>query len=358
VPGVAYIEKRVSKTGVVRHRALVRLRGHPSQSATFERKTDAKKWVQQTEAAIREGRHFKSAAAKRQTGAELIDRYVKEILPRKPKSMYDQGRQLRWWRSQLGDRSLADTTPQFIAQCRSKLGSEPVRGGVRGPGTVNRYMAALSHVFSIAIREWGWLEDSPMRNIASLKEPKGRVRFLSDDERKRLLDACGASRSPYLYPVVVIALSTGMRKNEVLGLRWKDVDLERRVAVLEDTKNDERRAVPLAGLALQEARRLAAERALGCPLVFPGKRGTTPVDIRTPWETALRHAQIDDFRFHDLRHSAASYLAMNGASLAEIADVLGHKTLQMVKRYAHLSEQHTAGVVERMNEKIFGNEEA
>ncbi len=88
---MAYIEKRLSKNGAARYRALVRLRGHPSQSATFERKTDAKKWVQQTESAIREGRYFKSAAAKRHSGAELVDRYIQEILPRKPKSMHEPG---------------------------------------------------------------------------------------------------------------------------------------------------------------------------------------------------------------------------------------------------------------------------
>jgi integrase len=92
-------------------------------------------------------------------------------------------------------------------------------------------------------------------------------------------------------------------------------------------------------------------------LLFPGRlkrKDIKPTDLRLPWLEALKKAQVDDFRFHDLRHSAASYLAMNGASLAEIAEVLGHKTLQMVKRYSHLSEAHTAGVVSRMNERILG----
>jgi integrase len=96
-------------------------------------------------------------------------------------------------------------------------------------------------------------------------------------------------------------------------------------------------------------------KRIDTPLLFPGRvRQDKPIDLRTPWKGALAAAEIEDFRFHDTRHSAASYLAMNGASLAEIAEVLGHKTLQMVKRYAHLSEVHTAGVVARMNESIFG----
>jgi integrase len=98
----------------------------------------------------------------------------------------------------------------------------------------------------------------------------------------------------------------------------------------------------------------AKMRCLDTPLVFPDRTGTRPVGIREAFEWALKRAGITNFRFHDCRHCAASYLAMNGASLAEIAEVLGHKTLAMVKRYAHLSEAHTAGVVARMNAAIFG----
>ena len=95
-------------------------------------------------------------------------------------------------------------------------------------------------------------------------------------------------------------------------------------------------------------------RHVNTELVFPGNNLKKPVDLRTPFETALKRAETNDFRWHDLRHSCASYLAMNGASLAEIAEILGHKTLQMVKRYAHLSDAHTSKVVARMNEAIFG----
>ena len=119
----------------------------------------------------------------------------------------------------------------------------------------------------------------------------------------------------------------------------------------------------MQGYALSLMREQFQNRILGCDFVFPcktpkrdktGKYIYRPIDIRTAWENALQRAGIEDFRFHDLRHSAASYLAMNGASLAEIADVLGHKTLQMVKRYAHLSEAHTSSIVAKMNDQIFG----
>ncbi|GJL79733.1 MAG: integrase [Nitrospinaceae bacterium] len=355
---MANIEKRLKKNGSVVYRVKVRLKGNPSQSATFERITDAKKWVQNVESDIREGRHFKTTEAKRHSLGEMIDRYLRDVLPQKSEVMQrDQYRHLQWWKEQLGHKSLADITSINITEYRDQLLREPgSRKKKRSSATVVRYMAALSHAFNIAVREWGWLDDSPMRKVTKPKEPRGRVRLLNDDERERLMKACRESDDPFLYSIVILALSTGARKSEILNLEWGDIDLSREVpvAILYKTKNDERRALPLAGHALEIVKNLSKVRRLDTNLLFPDQSGKKPITIRTTWEKALKKADVKDFRFHDLRHSAASYLAMSGASLAEIAEVLGHKTLQMVKRYSHLSEQHTASVVEKMNKKIFG----
>nr|WP_246341398.1 site-specific integrase [Simiduia aestuariiviva] len=215
-------------------------------------------------------------------------------------------------------------------------------------------MAALSHAFTTAVNEWEWLEDNPLRKVRKPKEPRGRVRFLSDDERDKLLAACKASSCKQLYPIVVLALSTGMRQGEIMGLTWADVDFKRGYLTLHDTKNGERRSVPLVGHAKEVIINLAKARRIDTPLVFYSKRKpSSPLFVRIPWAEALKKAEIENFKFHDLRHTTASYLAMNGASLAEIADILGHKTLSMVKRYAHLSEQHTSKVLESMNKGIF-----
>ncbi|WON74538.1 site-specific integrase [Nitrosospira sp. Is2] len=359
---MANIEKRLSGEGKTSYRVKVRLKGFPVQSATFNRLTDARKWAQDTESAIRGGRHFKTSEGKRHTLAQLVERYIKTVLPTKPKSQVKQTAQLEWWKEQIGAYSLADITPSLIVQHRDKLiEGITVRGKPRSPATVVRYMAALSHAFTTAVKEWGWIDDSPMRKVSKPKESRGRVRFLSDDERVRLLKSCKESSNPYLYPVVVLALSTGMRHGEIMALSWDDVDLQRGRAVLHETKNGERRAVAITGHVLELLKELAKVRRIDSNLLFPSRENRPqkpqkPVDLRTPWENALKRADIRDFRFHDLRHSAASYLAMNGASLAEIAEVLGHKTLQMVKRYAHLSEGHTARVVESMNQKIFGGQ--
>ena len=354
---MASIEQRRTTDGKVSYRVKVRLKGHPLQTATFERRTDAKKWAQQVEAAIREGRYFKTVEAKRHTLAEMVNRFINDELPKLPRVQKLMASQLKWWGERIGHYTLADVTPALIAEYRDKLYRKgTVKRENLAPATVNRYLAALSIAFSTAVKEWGWLDDSPMRKVKKLKEPKGRVRFLSEFERNRLLNACKGSQNPYLYTIVILALSTGVRKMELLNITWDDVDVKRRTITLHDTKNGERRALPLAGPALELIQKMArVRRRIDTRMVFPGgKDPSKPINIRDSWEKALEAAEIEDFRFHDLRHSTASYLAMDGASLAEIAEVLGHKTLQMVKRYAHLSEQHTAGVVARMNEKIFG----
>ena len=352
---MATLVKRVSQLGEISYQVKVRLKGYPAQSATFERKTDAKKWAQHTEAAIREGRHFKTTEAKRHNLAELVDRYVKDVLPAK-RDTVNQTRQLAWWKEQLGTHALADISPALLAEYRDRLAKTPTPSGKpRSPSTVVRYMAALSHAFSIASKEWGWVEDNPFAKVTRPKEPRGRVRFLSDDERERLLAECKASSNSDLYPAVVLALSTGARRMEIMALHWHQVDLQRGIITLHETKNGERRILPLAGHALELMRDRAKVRRIDTDLVFPSpQKPQNPIDLRAPWEAALARAEIEDFRWHDLRHSAASYLAMNGATLAEIAEVLGHKTLQMVRRYAHLSEAHTAKVVAAMNSKIFG----
>jgi integrase len=222
---------------------------------------------------------------------------------------------------------------------------------MRSPSTVVRYLAVLSHVFSVARREWGWATDNPVSRVTRPKEPRGRVRYLNKDELETLLDACQGSRCTLLYAIVVLAVSTGMRLGEMLSLRWDQVDFEHDRIVLHETKNGERRAVPL----LHHARDVLSKLPNNGPtaLVFPGRKPTKPICIHKAWERALQAAGISDFRFHDLRHTAASHLAMQGASPLDIAQVLGHRTLQMVRRYAHLSDGHVRSVVERMNGQLF-----
>ena len=351
---MATIQKRIANDGSTTYRARVRLKGYPVESASFARLTDAKEWAQQTETAIRDGRYFKKAEAKKHTLGEMIDRYLETLQLRNPKRAEHVKPYLDWWKTKLGVRLLSDITRPMLIEHRDKLLKKGRHVEKRTPSTANRYMTALSTAFTMAVNEWEWVSEHPMQKIAKLAEPRGRVRFLSDEERERLLKACEEVDHERLYLLVVLALSTGARHGELRNLWWEHVDFTRKVIVLHDTKNKERRVLPLAHHALDLITERYKNRNAATPLVFPmAGAPLKPWRSRYHWLQALEKAKLTDFRFHDLRHSAASYLAMNGASLAEIAEVLGHKTLAMVKRYAHLSEAHTASVVERMNKKIF-----
>ena len=221
----------------------------------------------------------------------------------------------------MGSYALADITPALIVECRDKLLTEPTpRGEQRSPATVVRYMAALSHAFTIAVNEWQWLEDSPMRKVKKPREARGRVRFLDDDDRAKLLQACKESPNPLLYPCVILALSSGMRQAELMGLKWRDVNLNDGYLILHETKNGERRRIPLAGLGLELLKEHAKVRRLDTTLLFPSDRNPlTPIDLRKAFKNALNAAEISDFHWHDLRHCTASYLAMNGCYRPEIS---------------------------------------
>ncbi len=350
---MATVTKRKGKGGTVSYQVKIRLKGHPPQTASFQRLTDARVWGQTVEADMREHRHFPKRQARKHTLNDAITRYVETVLPQK-KSAADQLRHLEFWRERFGYLPLADVTPALIAEERDRLArGTTYRGTQRAPGTVVHYLVSLSHVFTVAAREWGWAESNPVLQVSKPKQPKGRIRYLSDQEREALLTACEKSENPYLQTAVVLALSTGCRKSELMWLEWKNVDLSAGRAVLHETKNEQVRTIPITGLALDLLRMLYGERMIGTDLVFPGKNPHRPFDLRKCWEAVLREAEIEDFRWHDLRHSCAGNLAMAGYSLTEIGALLGHKTAQMTLKYAHLSPASTAKMVETMNEKLF-----
>ena len=350
---MATIIKRLDENGKPYYTVRVRLKNHPQVTKTFKKLSGDKgatDWAQRTETEIREGRYFKTAEAKKHTFADLVDRYIKtELKNYNAKEQAERKSKLLWWRDKLGVYSLADVTPPLIVECRDSLAES------RSPATVVRYLAALSIVFTVAINEWLWLEDNPAKKVKRPTEPDGRTRFLDDDERQRLLIACKESSSEWLYMCVILALSTGMRKAELMELKWQDVNLKEGYLILHKTKNGTKRRVPLSGLGLSLLKEHAKIKRIDTPLLFPSASNPKkPIDLRSAFLYAMDRAEVKGFHWHDLRHCTASYLAMNGASLNEIAEVLGHKTLSMVKRYAHLSDDHVSNVVASMNAKIFG----
>jgi integrase len=343
---LATLRTRTTLKGRKRYQAIIRLRGFPPVSATFDREHDRRRWVQITEAQLREHRHFGAVEERRRTLAETVKRWEREAAPllKSRAEAVDRSAQLAWWCAKLGDLRLGEITSGRIAELREEL----ARGGGRPSGrtlsgsTVNRYLAALSRVLSLAADEWGWMQSNPVKRVSRRRESAGRMRILTEEERARLLSAA----SDPLLAMIELALSTGMRQGEIEALRWPDIDLARRVAFVRDPKNREPRSVPLSGVAVETLARLSRVRRISSDRVLP-------VDFdKRVWARVLRAAGIEGLRFHDLRHTAASYLAMSGATLLELAQILGHKTLAMVKRYAHFYDSHLGEVSERMARKF------
>ena len=235
---MASIEKRVADDGSTSYRVKVRLRGYEPVSATFQRLTDAKTWAAQTETELKANRYF--GASKRHSVKDLLDRYETESLLNL-KSARDVKQRLSFWRDRVGHLLLSDLTVSVIKKHKDELKATPKERGAgeRSGADVNRTLAALSSALSFAVKELEWLEDNPMVRVRKFAESRGRVRYLSSDELPELLKACRSSKSPDLLVAVLLALSTGARQGEVMGLRWKQIDLKAKTALLIDTKNGE-----------------------------------------------------------------------------------------------------------------------
>ena len=342
--------------------AIIRKRGQ-NLSRNFHTRSNAQKWAAKTEAEIEQGQAGLVQQGHRHALGEVIDRYLLEVLPSKAEGTRNgYGRQLLWWKSKLGSFRLADVTPVLISQHRDALLAENIAkpgqpDRYRKPSTVNRYLEALGSVFTTALKQWHWVSDSPMRAVAKLKEPRGRTRFLTDAELKALLEACQAAREPDLYLAVLLAVTTGARKSNIMHLRWEQIDFDKQVAHVPKTKNGDPMMLPLLSVTLRSLKkRREADGAVKLSgLVFPSRvSDKQPVQIESAWRTAKARAGITDLRFHDLRHTAASYLAMNGASLPEIGNVLGHRSAQSTNRYAHMVQGHTHGLVRDTMAKLLG----
>lgn len=364
---MATISKLQRASGTV-YKARVRRAGQNGQiSKTFPTRTAAERWARKIEGAIVDDNAGLTSEGQKHTLRETVAQYRVDKLPKlRPSTARAYEDHLEYWESSLGHLRLSEITPARIADHRDRLQEG------RAPATVSRYLATLASVLTFAKKSKHWLKDSPMDAVEKPIVSNGKTRFLSQDELKRLLEACKSSESPDLYLAVLISITTGARQGEVFGLRWCDVDLVGGALFLRaDNQTRTKGGVRRVGIASQ-VRPLLEERLdalkLKCKgadgdekdmpergLVFPSRISTKqPVDLRTPFWTALRRAGIENFRWHDLRHSAASFMAANGASLLEIGTVLGHKSSNTTKRYAHLTEQATDILVQNTADKVLG----
>lgn len=292
--------------------------------------------------------------------ADLVEWYMATYAGRDTSRV----QRMAWWRGQIGELRLDELDDDAVHAALERLAQQPNRffAGMDadgkpiyrarrkpiGPATINRYCACLGSLCTWAMRmritPKGW--QHPCRAVARRPESAGKTRFLSEEERERLLQACKASKWPKLYLLVLLGMTTGARRGELMALRWSDVDLTRSEAHITRSKNADARVLPLVDAAVLELKRF-----MGSPsaLVFAStRRPDVAYHVELRWREALREARIRNFRMHDLRHTCASYLAQSGASLLEIADVLGHRQISVTRRYSHLATSHKTALVQRV----------
>jgi integrase len=301
----------------------IRLRGHSALSRSFRLKANAELWARQKEAEIERGElPVDTRVLRAHTLAHLLERYASSVVPRKrggDRELYMLRVVLRHPLSRL---SLHRLTPAEIAKYRDD------RLAVVTGATVRRELAIVRHCLQVARNEWGFV--LPLNPVDQVKLPapnNPRERRATTGELERLLEDCAARGHQRLSAVIQLAVETGMRRSELLGMRWPDVDLEARTVLLRNTKNGHPRTVPLSPRAIEIIR---AMPRVG-DLVFPVSANA----LRLAWERLRRRAGVSGLRFHDLRHEAVSRFFEKGLNMPEVAAISGHRDPRMLMRYTH-----------------------
>ncbi len=217
------------------------------------------------------------------------------------------------------------------------------RSGEVSPASITKELNVLKHLLALAV-EWELIPVNPAHGVKGPKVPAGRVRYLQPTELRAVLEAC----PEWLRPIAGLAVATGMRRGEILGLRWLDIDRQGARILLPQTKNGDGRIVYLNVLAQQALASMVRKDTKPTDRVFTGE-SMTPENVSLAFLRACRSANIPDFRFHDLRHTAASWMRMNGADIHTVALILGHKDLRMAARYQHLSPAFLSDAVKLLD---------
>jgi integrase len=276
---------------------------------------------------IVEGKYFDKPKEDAKTFAELMERYLAEHASRRAhyRRYVNMVENLK---SYFGNPKLVHVTPKTIVAFKNKRYVDGVT-----PATINRELAVLKKAFNLACREWEWVSDNPVCRVSMEREQNMRDRWLTEAEEKRLVSAA----PDWLREVLVFALHTGMRQGEILGLTWAGVDLFRRTVTVFESKNGERRTIPLNQTVLELLKQKHENRSVDTDFVFPSEVRTrlNARNIRRSLKIALKKAKITDFHFHDLRHTCATRMVQAGVDLYKVQRLLGHKSPIMTQRYAH-----------------------
>ncbi len=292
--------------------------------------------------AIKEGKQPEVKRIANHTFNELASEYIK--CAERQRSFRSKQGFVRQLTEVFGNIPLRRFNSMFIEQYQTGR----IQKGNK-PATVNRFIATLKHMFTKAV-DWNMVEDEALKRIRRVKllaENNRRLRYLSKEECQALINSC----DKHLKPIVITALNTGMRKGEILSLKWDNADLKHGFILLDITKNGDRRKIPI-----NETLKTALQgimRRLDIPHVFYDTVTGKPYqNVKRSFNSACRRAGIRDFRFHDLRHCFASHLVMAGVDITTVKELLGHKTLTMTLRYAHLAPSHKVKAVDILDNAI------
>ena len=291
-------------------------------SKSFHRKSDAERWAIQQEALMQTGQWAKNEPSDYSL-KEMMKRYLAEVTPTK-KGKDAEARRLKRLLSEKSLMSLRldKAEPHIFAAFRDQR----IKDGVRA---CQYDLVLFRHAWNIARIEWGWpLGDNPLTLIRMPKNNPPRERRLKAGEYERLEEAAKASRSWYLWPIIVIAIETGMRRGEILGLRWEHIDEDKQFVLLPITKNGSSRRVPLSDKAFEML--LSVKTTSDSP--FP----ITDIAFRQAWDRLRQRAHIVNLTFHDLRHEAISRLFESGLKIHEVMAISGHKTASQLFRYVQI----------------------
>lgn len=328
----------------------VRRKGFPTCTRTFATKADAEKWGRTVETAMDAGTFVKAAAntvgsmsAEGTTLSSLLDRYMRDISPAKRSHASDKGR-ARTLRGILGRYKLTAVTSPVLVEYRDR------RLKSVSPATVVHELGMLNRVLTLATREWGIVLPGGVPKVIKPRLPAGRDRRVRPEEIQAVIDA---TESEVLGDLVRFAVATGMRRGEIVSLRWDTINLDRRTAYLPVTKTDTPRTVPLSSSALAV---LQARKDAGYPVPFAmtdsaasrafcravrRARALYESTCRV-WDRPVDPCWLVGIRLHDLRHEATSSLFERGLNVVEVASITGNKTLAMLQRYTHLRAEDLA----------------
>lgn len=341
----------IVKTDSGKWKALVRKTGWPSASKTFRTKRDAETWGTRTEDEMARSVFVQRSPSEKMTVAEALVRYKKEITPtKKISTQIREIRRIELLKTEFGKYSLAALSSDILADYRDQR----LASG-KSASTTRLELALISNLYSIAIKEWKiGLPFNPVANIRKPSPGPGRNHRISKADHKRLLTALCNHSNPMLGWIYVVALETAMRSGEISNLKIDDVDLDRRIISLKDTKNGKPRTIPLTVRAVEVLQQALEHpiRPVDCPLVFfgepnrDGERG--PYQFNKAFLDIKKAIGLAELRFHDLRHESISRLVEAGLSDQEVASISGHESMQMLKRYTHLRAEDLVAKLDKI----------